>query len=159
MALVIVGSLLLSGRHDAKPAADAPAATATPCVALKQPYGLAPDGFAYDRAPEAQRRRTVKALNLDESGGKVDMRLARRGGITLGSIVGVPSADPGAYVGRLTTTAESGGAQVTHSRGYVMIPLANGTDVAVGAKGCRAVLIASQDPNGLRYLAAAIFGE
>lgn len=156
-------SLVLSHhRHGHEPAAaavatDTPTAAPTPCTPLKEPYGSPPGNFVYKKAPESQRARTVKALNLSAADGKIDMRLAQQGGITLGSIVGVPSRDPGAVVDRLVSTVRNGGGSVTQGDGYVLIPLANGQSVAAGPKGCRAVLIASQDPNGLKYLAASIF--
>jgi hypothetical protein len=47
---------------------------------------------------------------------------------------------------------------VESGHGFEVISLSTGSDVAIGARGCRAVLITSQDPNGVRYLAAAVFG-
>lgn len=133
-------------------------ATAATCHDTREPYGTAPDGFAYERAAEATREQTVKSLGLDESGGRVDMRVARRGGVALGSLVGVPSDTPAGYVATVVSRAKASGAQVAHGTGFEVITLPNGSTVALGARGCRAVFITSQDPNGVRYLAGAIFG-
>jgi hypothetical protein len=134
-------------------------ASATPCKEAADPYGTAPDGFEYEQVDEATRAKTVKALNLDEAGGRVDMRAARRGGLTLGTLVGVPSKDPGAYAIGLVRTAERGGAPVTKRDGYAVIPLAGGSVVAVGVRGCRAILINAQDSTAVPFLADAVFGD
>jgi hypothetical protein len=155
-AVVIV---LAGGGSDAPPADDAQVtatAAAATCQDAKDPYGEAPDGFAYERADATTRDKTVKALGLDPA--VVDMRLARRGGITLGSLVGVPSEDPAGYVGSVVQRAQASGAKVSQSTGFDVITLSNGSGMAIGTRGCRAVLITSQDPNGMRYLASAIFG-
>jgi hypothetical protein len=134
-------------------------ATATPCKEAAEPYGTAPDGFEYEKVDEATRAKTVKALNLDEAGGRVDMRAARRGGLTLGTLVGVPSTDPGADALQLVRTAERGGAPITKGRGYAVIPLQGGTVVAVGVRGCRMILISAQDSKAVPFLADAVFSE
>ena len=158
----IVVSLVIASHRDPKHpgplAQPTPTPTPTPCTPLREPYGSPPAKFEYKQAPESQRAATVKALNLNETGGKIDMRLAEQGGITLGSIVGIPTDDPDSYVNQLASTVKAGGGAVTAGSGYFLIPLANGQCIAAGAKGCRAVLIASQDPNGLKFLAASIFG-
>ena len=41
------------------------------------------------------------------------MRSARREGLTLGTLVGIPRQDPVAYVSDLVKTARTGGAPVT----------------------------------------------
>jgi hypothetical protein len=104
--VVVVVVLVARGGGDepAPDAAAAPAATATPCREAKRPYGSAPGGFAYERAGAATREKTVNALGLDPKG--VDMRVARRTGIALGSLVGVPSQDPGAYVEQVVGRAQ-----------------------------------------------------
>jgi hypothetical protein len=158
---VVVVLLAGGGGEDPAPAtAAAPTATAspaaTPCRDAKSPYGSAPGGFAYERADAATREKTVKALGLDPEG--VDMRIARRTGISLGSLVGVPTQDPGAYVDQVIGRAQASGAKVEDDHGFEVISLSNGSDVAIGARGCRAVLVTSQDPNGVRYLASAVFG-
>ena len=52
------------------------------------PYGPAPDSFTYEKVDEKTRAKTVKALNLDEADGRVEMRAARAPGSTLGTLVG-----------------------------------------------------------------------
>ena len=79
---------------------------------------MAPDNFAYEPAEEAARTKAVKSLDLNESGGRVEMHLVRRTGLTLGSIIGVPSDDPDAYADEIVSRAERGGAGVTHGAGY-----------------------------------------
>jgi hypothetical protein len=139
-------------------ATETPTPAPTPCTEASPPYGEAPDGFKYEEAPEAERKKTVTALRLDEKSGRVDMRLVRRTGLTLGSIVGVPSKDPANYAATMVATAQSGGATVSPGRGYALIPIGTtGQQVAVGVKGCKAVLISSQDPNATKYLADTVF--
>ena len=88
------------------------------------------------------------------------MRLVQRTGLTLGSIVGVPSKDPADYAATMVATAKTGGANVTPGNNYALIPIGTtGQQVAVGVKGCKAVLISSQDPNATKYLADAVFGS
>jgi hypothetical protein len=150
--------LALGGSLHHKAAKAVTVTTTTQCSDASNPYGAAPDGFAYEPVDEATRSKTMKALSLDDSGGRVDMREAKRGGVTLGTIVGVPSPDPGAYVSRIVGQAQAGGVQVTKAPGYAVIPLPDGTHVAIGVRGCLAVLISSQDPNGVTYLATAVLG-
>src|ERR1700754_1750875 len=125
----------LLGQGEEQPAATAQStatAAAAPCHDVAKPYGDAPDGFAYEKVDEATRKKTIAALRLDEAGGRVDMRKATRGGLELGSIVGVPSKDPAEYASSLVAAAEGGGAKVTRGNGYVIIPLTSGQNVAVG---------------------------
>jgi hypothetical protein len=151
-------SQLLPNKNDDEPTAQSTATpAATPCTDVAKPYGDAPDGFAYEKVDEATRVKTVKALNLDEAGGRVDMRKATRGGLELGSIVGVPSKDPADYASSLVAAAQGGGAKITKGNGYLIIPLASGQNVAVGVRGCKTILISSQDPNGTKYLAENVF--
>jgi hypothetical protein len=163
LAVIVVTVAALAGLTPliAKDPDEPPDATATApataCVETSDAYGTAPDGFKYEKVDEATRAKTVKALNLDESGGRVDMRAARREGLTLGTLVGVPSQDPGAYVTELVKSAQSGGAPVKRRPGYAVIPLDSGTVVAVGVRGCRAVLISATDPTAVPFLADAVF--
>jgi len=112
-----------------------------------RPVRTPPDGFAYETVDEKTRAKTVKALKLDEAGGKVEMRAARRGGQTLGTLVRVPSENPGAYARGLVDTAERSGAPVTNSKGYDVLPLQGGSVVAVGVRGCATILISASDPS------------
>jgi hypothetical protein len=156
---VVAGIAQLIGK-DADDQADGGArATAAPtaCVESADAFGTAPDGFKYEKVDEATRAKTVKALNLDESAGAVDMRAARREGLTLGTLVGVPSRDANAYVIDLVKSAQTGGAPVKKKPGYAVIPLDSGTVVAVGVRGCRAVLISATDPKAVPFLADAVF--
>ena len=157
-AAVVAGISQLIAKDPDKPA-DGSAATAVPtaCVETADAYGVAPDGFKYEKVDEATRAKTVKALNLNESGGPVDMRAERREGLTLGTLVGVPSTDPAAYVSELVETAQSGGAPVKKRKRYTVIPLASGSVFAVGVRGCRAVLISATDPQAVPFLADAVF--
>ena len=160
-----IGASELIQRHQNKhkPAAsatDTPTPAATPCTEANPPYGEAPDGFKYTEAPEAQRKKSVAALRLDERSGRVDMRLVQRTGLTLGSLIGVPSKDPANYAATMVASAQSAGVNVTRAAHYALIPLATGgQQVAVGVKGCKAILISSQDPNATKYLAEVIFGQ
>ena len=96
--LVLAGLSQLLFKDSDKPAETAAIATTAPtsCEETSEPYGTAPDGFKYEKVDEATRLKTVQALNLNESGGPVDMRKATREGLTLGTLVGVPSRDPAA---------------------------------------------------------------
>jgi hypothetical protein len=87
------------------------------------------------------------------------MRAARRTGLTLGTLVRVPSKDPAAYAGNLVSTAESAGAPVTKRTGYAVLPLQGGTVVAVGVRGCATILISAQDSNAVPFLADAVFAS
>ena len=74
------------------PAAETPTApVASACGGPSNPYGTPPDNFTYEPAEEAARTKAVESLDLSESGGRVEMTLVRRTGLTLGSIIGVPS--------------------------------------------------------------------
>ena len=92
---------------------------------------------------ESKRAQTVTSLKLDEAEGKVDVRDAKQNssGLTLASIVGVPSQDPTRYASELVASVQTGGAKIEERNGYVIVPLSNGRGVAIGIKGCRTVLI------------------
>ena len=144
-----------------EPAERSATATATPrpCQALEPPYGEPPPDFAYEPVPESRRAQTVKALRVDETEGKVDVRQAKQtsSGLSLGEIVGVPGKDPARYASSLIASSQASGAKVEGGRGYAILPLASGKQVAVGVKGCRTVLISALDPEATKFLAAAIF--
>jgi hypothetical protein len=155
---VVVGLVLLTpvlqGEDEPETAVETPVATA--CTPVADPFGSPPDGFAYEKVDEVTRAKTIAALRLDAPG--MDMRAARQGTLTLGTLVGVPSKDPQAYVDELVATAEKG-SPVSRQAGFTLIPLESGTVVAVGVRGCTAVLISAQDPNAVRFLATAVFVE
>jgi len=156
---VIVGLVLLTpvlqGDDDApETAKETPVAAA--CTPVADPFGSPPDGFAYAKVDEETRAKTIAALRLDEAG--VDMRAARQGPLTLGTLVAAPSKDPQAYVDDLVSTAEKR-SPVSRQPAFALIPLESGTVVAVGVRGCTAVLISAQDPNAVRFLATAVFVE
>ncbi len=134
-------------------------ATAAPCKEVADPFGAPPDTFAYEKVDEKTRANTVKALNLDEAGGKVEMRAARRTGLTLGTLVRVPSQDPGAYADQLVETAKRARAPVTQKSGYDVLPLAGGSVVAVGVRGCATILISAPDPSAVPFIADAVFAS
>ena len=48
----------------------------------------------------------------------------------------------------LVKTAQTGGAPVTKKKRYAVIPLASGSVVAAGARGCQAILINAQRSQG-----------
>ena len=129
------------------------------CQDVADPFGPPPDTFAYEKVDEKTRAKTVKSLNLDEAEGKVEMRAARRTGLTLGTLVRVPSKDPGAYADGLVETAERGGAPVKKSKGYTVLPLQGGSVVAVGVRGCSTILISAPDPTAVPFLADAVFAS
>ena len=157
VALVLLTPLIQGGDDEPETVAETPVATA--CTPIADPFGSPPDGFTYEKVSEETRQTTIKALRLDEADGPVDMRAARQGGITLGTLVGAPSKDPTAYVNELITTAEKGRSPISRQRGFTLIPLESGTVVAVGVRGCTAVLISAQDPSAVRFLATAVFNE
>ncbi|MDA0180212.1 hypothetical protein OJ997_07895 [Solirubrobacter phytolaccae] len=161
-AIVVIAQFLPSKGEDDRAAAT-PTATAVvnDCKELDPPYGSPPQDFEYAPVDEAKRAETVKALQLDEAEGKVDVRDAKQSssGLALGAIVGVPSKDPAKYAADLVASVQTGGAKIDRQAGYVIVPLSNGRGVAVGIKGCRTVLISAQDPNATKFLAAAIFSE
>jgi hypothetical protein len=134
-------------------------ATATPCQDVSDPFGPPPDTFAYEKVDEKTRAKTVKSLNLDEAEGKVEMRAARRTGLTLGTLVRVPSKNPTAYADGLVAAAEHGGAPVKKAKGYTVLPLAGGSVVAVGVRGCSTILISAADPSAVPFLADAVFAS
>lgn len=154
VALIVATPLLQSGEDKPDQASETP--VVVECTPVADPFGSPPDSFAYEKVDEDTRQKTIVALRLDDSGGRVDMRAARQAEITLGTLVGVPSANPSAYVDELVATAERG-SPVSRQRGFTLIPLESGTVVAVGVKGCTAVLISAMDPNAVRFLAAAVF--
>ena len=151
-------SQLLAKDSDDPPTGSA-SATAAPCKEVSDPFGPPPETFAYEQVSEKTRAQTVKALKLDEAGGKVEMRAARRTGLTLGTLVRVPSRDPSAYVNELVSAAERGGAPVTKSKGYTVLPLQGGTVVAVGVRGCSTILISAPDPSAVPFIADAVFAS
>jgi hypothetical protein len=134
-------------------------AAPTACKALDPPYGDPPRDFTYAAVDESRRAETVKALKLDEAGGKVDVLTAKQesSDLSLGEIVGVPSQDPARYASSLIASFRTAGAKVEGGDGYAILPLASGKQVAVGVKGCRTVLITALDPEAAKFLAAAIF--
>ena len=154
VGLVLITPLLQGDDDEPETAAETPIATA--CTPVADPFGSPPDGFTYEKVDEDTRQKTIAALRLDAAG--VDMRAARQGQLTLGTLVGVPSKDPQAYVDELVSTAEKG-SPVSRQQGFTLIPLESGTVVAVGVRGCTAVLISAQDPNAVRFLATAVFVE
>jgi hypothetical protein len=152
-------SRLITGGKDDPPASTSAAvsATATPCVKIADPFGAPPDSFTYEKVSEKTRAGTVKALNLDEGGGTVEMRAVRRTGLTLGTIVRVPSDDPGAYASQLVDTAQRAGAPIKKAKGYDVLPLQGGSVVAVGVRGCSTMLISAQDPTAVPFIADTVF--
>ena len=158
LVAVIVGLVLLTPvlQRDDEPDTVAETPTATACTPIADPFGSPPNGFTYAKVDEDTRQKTIAALRLDPAG--VDMRAARQGQLTLGTLVGVPSKDPAGYVEELVSTAEKG-SPVSRQKGFTLIPLESGTVVAVGVRGCTAVLISAQDPNAVRFLATAVFVE
>jgi len=166
LAVVAVTLVMLAGlsqllfKDSDEPAETVAIATTTAptsCAETSEPYGTAPDGFKYEKVDEATRLKTVQALNLNESGGPVDMRKATREGLTLGTLVGVPSRDPAAYVSGVVKSAKSGGVPVKEQKTYAVIPLSDGKLVAAGVRGCKAVLISATDPTAVPFLADAVF--
>jgi hypothetical protein len=132
-------------------------AAATPCQDVAKPYGDPPEGFTYAKVDEATRAKTVKALNLNDAGGRVEMQKVTRGGLELASIVGVPSKNPAEYASNLAAAAQGGGANLTRGNGYMLIPLESGQNVAVGVKGCKTILISAQDPKATQFIAENVF--
>jgi hypothetical protein len=154
-----LSQLIQKDKGDPPAGSAAVTATATPCRDVSDAFGPPPDTFNYEKVDEKTRANTVKALNLDEAGGKVEMRAARRTGLTLGTLVRVPSKDPSAYASELVQTARSGGAPVTKAKGYAVLPLQDGTVVAVGVRGCSTILISAQDPKAVPFIADAVFAS
>jgi hypothetical protein len=71
----------------------------------------------------------------------------------------VPSKDPSAYADELVTTAERANAPVEKAKGYDVLPLAGGSTVAVGVRGCATILISASDPSAVPFLADAVFAS
>jgi hypothetical protein len=146
-------------KDDDDPGTGTASVTPTPCKEVADPFGPPPDSFAYEKVDEKTRASTVKSLNLDEAGGKVEMRAARREGLTLGTLVRVPSKDPTAYAQSIVETAERAGAPVTNSKNYDVLPLQGGSVVAVGVRGCSTILISASDPTAVPFLADSVFAS
>jgi hypothetical protein len=164
LVVVLCGAAAAYGLSKVVPKQDDPVASATPtptvepCTRAASTFGEPPDTFTYDKVDEQTRAKTVKALNLDEADGKVEMVKAARGGLTLGQLVGVPDqTDPADYAASLVAAAQGGGAPVTRGKGYAIIPLQNGQKIAVGVRGCDTILINAQDPNAVKFLAENVF--
>lgn len=161
MAIVIAVAPLVSPNKDDEPVTTSatPTATVTKCEEADPPYGEPPQDFSYEPVEESVRAKTVKALQLDEAEGKVDVRKAQQtsSGLSLGEVVGVPSQSPAKYASRLVASSQASGSKIETENGYAILPLASGKGVAVGVKGCRTVLISALDPNATKFIAAAIF--
>lgn len=163
--IVVVAQFLPSKGDDSERTAATPTPTATasavPCKVLDPPYGSAPQDFAYVPVTEDKRVQTVKALRLDEAEGKVDVRDVQQTSskLNLGSLVGVPSADPADYASRLIASSQATGSEVERASRYALIPLRSGKQIAVGVKGCRTVMITAADPEATKFIASAIFGD
>lgn len=159
--IVLVAQLLPSKGEDQErtAASPTPTAVATECEEADPPYGTPPDDFAYVEVAEDKRVQTVKALQLDESEGKVDVRDVQQTSskLVLGSLVGVPSKDPVDYASRLVASSSATGAEVERASTYALIPLQSGKKIAVGVKGCRTVMITAADPEAVKFIAASIF--
>jgi hypothetical protein len=102
-------------------------------------------------APTPLRRRTLRALKVDA---RADLQLVERGGTTYGEVVGVPAPDPHGFVDHMVRQANGKAAKGPR---YALIPFGDNAIVAVGARGCRAVLVAAATPDDVRVLAAAVF--
>jgi hypothetical protein len=134
---------VVAARHQAS---DRPAA----CRPAHPTYGRLPDGLSYAPASAALRRRTLRALRVDQT---ADLRLVRRGGATYGEVVGVPTTDPQRYVDNLVDEAHGHGES---GRGYALMSFGSNDVVAVGARGCRAVYVAAATPDDVKVLAPAV---
>jgi hypothetical protein len=121
------------------------------CTPARPAYGAPPSGLSYVPAPQALRRRTLRALKVTA---RADMRLVKRGAATYGEVVGVPTSDPHGFVDHLVREARS---KATRGPRYALIPFGDNDVVAVGARGCRAVYVAAATPDDVRVLAAAVF--
>jgi hypothetical protein len=153
-------SKVLPSKQDDPVASATPTPSAAPCTPVADTFGSPPDTFSYDKVDEKTRANTVKALNLDQADGKVEMVKAGRGGLTLGQLVAVPdTTDPAQYASSLVAAAQGSGAAVTRKPGYAVVPLQNGQKVAVGVRGCDTILISAQDPNAVAFLAESVFNE
>ena len=87
------------------------------------------------------------------------MRAARRTGLTLGTLVRRAERGPERVRDGLVETAERAHAPVTKAKGYTVLPLAGGSVVAVGVRGCATILISAPDPNAVPFLADAVFAS
>jgi hypothetical protein len=122
-----------------------------PCRPAHPAYGAPPSGLSYLPAPQALRRRTLRALRVTA---RADLRLVKRGAATYGEVVGVPTSDPHGFVDHLVREAHG---KASRGPRYSLIPFGDNEVVAVGARGCRAVYVAAATPDDVRVLAAAVF--
>jgi hypothetical protein len=161
--IVLVAQLIPSKGDDNERTAATPTATAVTsgCEEADPPYGTPPNDFSYVEVAEDKRVKTVKALQLDEAEGKVDVRDVQQTSseLVLGSLVGVPSKNPVEYAARLVASSSATGAEVERASTYALIPLQSGKKIAVGVKGCRTVMITAADPEAVKFIAASIFNE
>ncbi|HWK26458.1 MAG TPA: hypothetical protein VNS09_07850 [Solirubrobacter sp.] len=165
MSVLTAGAVLAlawagcGGSSSPSAATPTPSAAATPCTDVAKPFGSPPPGgFAFKKVDEATRAKTVAALHLDEAGGKVQMRAAQRAGLTLGTVVRVPSSKPDAYALELLRAAEQAGAEIQRGSTYAVLPLQGGSAVAVGVRGCATLLVNAPDPTAVPFIADAVFG-
>jgi hypothetical protein len=128
---------------------DAPAPP--PCRPAHPVYGAPPAGLSYVPAPDALRRRTLRALKVDA---RADLQLVKRGATTYGEVVGVPTKDPQGFVDHKVREAHG---KATSGPGYSLIPFGDNDVVALGARGCRAVFVAAATPDDVRLLAGKVF--
>ena len=166
LVIVLIGAAAAYGIAQVVPKKDddddadrrRPRASVVACTPAPSTFGEPPDTFTYDKVDETTRAKTVKALQLDEADGPVEMVKAARGGLTLGQLVGVPdTTDPADYAASLVASAQGGGAAVTRGKGYAIIPLQSGQKVAVGVRGCDTILINAQDPNAVQVPGRHVF--
>src|SRR5436190_2532889 len=87
LVVVLVGAAAAYGIAQVVPKKHNDASTATPtptviaCTPAPSTFGKPPDTFTYDKVDEKTRATTVKALQLDEADGPVEMVKAARGGL------------------------------------------------------------------------------
>jgi hypothetical protein len=122
-----------------------------PCRPAHPTYGAPPAGLSYVRAPDALRRRTLRALGVDA---RADLQLVKRGATTYGEVVGIPTKDPQGFVDH--KLREDRG-KATRGPGYSLIPFGDNDVVALGVRGCRAVFVAAATPDDVRVLAGEVF--
>ena len=67
-------------KDDDEPPTPTPTATVVACTPAPSTFGEPPDTFTYDKVDEKTRANTVKALELDEADGPVEMVKARAAG-------------------------------------------------------------------------------
>ena len=120
VVVAVAGALLLEDRQQAK-------------------------ALAEQASENASLARTVKALKLP---GNADVRLVQRDGATVGTLVGVPARDPAKWARELVATATRAGSPVTKEAGFTLLPYGGGDVVAVGARGCRGILVSAAQPSG-----------